>query len=96
MDCLFFNDCVYGEYKNREMLCDLSFYGFIIATVGVGLYFLRQVSMHSKWNFYEIDVSDRKIFIYRKYAQGGQFTKDVRADGKVIIITGCNTGKILI
>ncbi len=29
---------------------------------------------------------------YRQYAQGGQFTKDVRADGKVVIITGCNTG----
>lgn len=30
--------------------------------------------------------------IYRKYAQGGQFTKDIRIDGKVVIITGCNTG----
>lgn len=29
---------------------------------------------------------------YRKYLQGGQFTKNVCADGKIIIITGCNTG----
>lgn len=33
------------------------------------------------------------LFIYRKYVQGGQFTKkDVRIDGKVVVITGCNTG----
>lgn len=30
--------------------------------------------------------------IYRKYLEGGQFTKNVRIDGKVVIITGCNTG----
>lgn len=28
----------------------------------------------------------------RKWAQGGQFTKDVRIDGKVVVITGANTG----
>lgn len=28
----------------------------------------------------------------RKYIQGGQFTKDIRIDGKVVIITGSNTG----
>lgn len=28
----------------------------------------------------------------RDYMQGGKFTKDVRADGKVVIITGSNTG----
>lgn len=29
----------------------------------------------------------------RWWAQGGQFTnRSVRADGKVIVITGCNTG----
>ena len=31
--------------------------------------------------------------IHRKWAQGGQFTKDwVRVDGKVVVVTGCNTG----
>lgn len=28
----------------------------------------------------------------RKWAQGGQFTKDVRIDGKIVVITGANTG----
>jgi len=33
------------------------------------------------------------FYFLRKYAQGGQFTKDVvRADGKVVIVTGSNTG----
>ncbi|KAJ6647388.1 Retinol dehydrogenase 12 [Pseudolycoriella hygida] len=31
-------------------------------------------------------------YFLRKYAEGGQFTKDVRIDGKVVIISGCNTG----
>lgn len=30
--------------------------------------------------------------LYRIYLQGGQFTKDVRADGKVVIVTGSNCG----
>lgn len=30
---------------------------------------------------------------FRKYFQGGQFRKDhIRADGKVVVITGANTG----
>lgn len=29
---------------------------------------------------------------YRKYFEGGQFKNNVRIDGKVVIITGCNTG----
>lgn len=30
---------------------------------------------------------------FRRYLQGKQFTKDhVRIDGKVVIVTGCNTG----
>lgn len=28
----------------------------------------------------------------RKHFEGGQFTKDVQITGKVVIITGCNTG----
>ncbi|XP_037043902.1 retinol dehydrogenase 12-like isoform X1 [Bradysia coprophila] len=32
------------------------------------------------------------LYFLRKYIQGGQFTKPVRIDGKVVIITGCNTG----
>lgn len=32
------------------------------------------------------------MYNFRKYAQGGQFTNDIRIDGKVVIITGCNTG----
>ncbi|XP_037034308.1 retinol dehydrogenase 11-like [Bradysia coprophila] len=32
------------------------------------------------------------LYLLRRYAQGGQFTKNVRADGKVVIITGSNTG----
>lgn len=28
----------------------------------------------------------------RWWLQGKQFTKDVRIDGKVVIVTGCNTG----
>lgn len=31
---------------------------------------------------------------YRKYIEGGQFKKSVRADGNVIIITGCNSDGI--
>ncbi|KAJ6633432.1 Retinol dehydrogenase 12 [Pseudolycoriella hygida] len=31
-------------------------------------------------------------YIFRKYIQGGQFTKPIRIDGKVVIITGCNSG----
>lgn len=30
--------------------------------------------------------------INRNYFEGGQFKNDVRIDGKVVIITGCNTG----
>lgn len=30
--------------------------------------------------------------MFRKYAEGGQFTKSVYADGKVVIITGSNSG----
>lgn len=29
---------------------------------------------------------------YRWWLQGRSFTKDVRIDGKVVIVTGCNTG----
>lgn len=29
---------------------------------------------------------------FRKYIQGGQFTKNISAHGKVIIVTGSNTG----
>ncbi|XP_037034255.1 retinol dehydrogenase 12-like [Bradysia coprophila] len=29
-----------------------------------------------------------------KYAEGGQFTKDIRIDGKVVIVTGCNSDGI--
>ena len=33
------------------------------------------------------------IFSCRKWIQGGQFTRgDIRIDGKVVIVTGCNTG----
>ncbi|XP_055715674.1 retinol dehydrogenase 12-like [Phlebotomus papatasi] len=33
------------------------------------------------------------IFLYRKYVEGGQFRKNhVKMDGKVVIITGANTG----
>lgn len=28
----------------------------------------------------------------RKYIQGGQFKKPTRIDGKVVLVTGCNTG----
>lgn len=28
----------------------------------------------------------------RKYIQGGQYRKQNRIDGKVVIVTGCNTG----
>lgn len=31
------------------------------------------------------------LFI-RKWIQGGQFHSNVRIDGKVVIVTGCNTG----
>lgn len=31
-------------------------------------------------------------FSSRKFVQGGQFTKPIRIDGKVVIVTGCNTG----
>lgn len=57
------------------------------------------------YNFYEkfvICLTIAKLFnnltdcelsnIYRKYLEGGQFTKDIGIDGKVVIITGCNTG----
>lgn len=34
------------------------------------------------------------IFFYRKYVEGGQFRKNhVKMDGKVVIITGANTGE---
>lgn len=39
------------------------------------------------WQFKKKIKSD-----FRRYIQGRQFTKDVRIDGKVVIITGCNTG----
>lgn len=29
---------------------------------------------------------------FRKFIQGGQYTKTNRIDGKVVIVTGCNTG----
>lgn len=29
---------------------------------------------------------------YRKWIQGGQFHSNTRIDGKVVIVTGCNTG----
>lgn len=33
------------------------------------------------------------LFLFRKYIQGGQFTKNgIRIDGKIVIVTGCNTG----
>lgn len=32
------------------------------------------------------------MFPFRKFIQGGQFKKPVRIDGKVVIVTGCNTG----
>ena len=32
-------------------------------------------------------------FSFRKYFQGGQYRKDnIRIDGQVVIVTGCNTG----
>lgn len=31
-------------------------------------------------------------FFLRKWLQGGQYTKTTRCDGKVILITGANTG----
>lgn len=30
--------------------------------------------------------------LVRKWIQGGQFHSNVRIDGKVVIVTGCNTG----
>lgn len=31
--------------------------------------------------------------MYRQYIEGAKFTKDnIRCDGKVVIVTGCNTG----
>lgn len=32
------------------------------------------------------------ISLCRKWIQGGQFHSNVRIDGKVVIVTGCNTG----
>lgn len=32
------------------------------------------------------------VFFHRKWIQGGQFYSNVRIDGKVVIVTGCNTG----
>lgn len=32
------------------------------------------------------------MLFLRWIAQGKKFTKDVRADNKVIVVTGCNTG----
>lgn len=32
------------------------------------------------------------LYLARDFMQGGKFTKPVRADGKVVIVTGCNTG----
>lgn len=33
-----------------------------------------------------------KLFNLRDYMGGGKFESDVRADGKVIVVTGANTG----
>ena len=30
--------------------------------------------------------------MFRKFFQGAQYDKDYRIDGKVVIVTGCNTG----
>ena len=43
------------------------------------------------FNFYNKFLS-KLYFFFREYMQGGKYKKDTRIDGKIVIITGANTG----
>lgn len=48
--------------------------------------FLHECPLFAKWLIFVISIASRV------YSQGPDYTGDVRLEGKVIIVTGCNTG----
>lgn len=63
-------------------------------TVGVACFVKLVLHTYIKWQIY---VHTHKIvnklhIFFRDLMQGGKFTKQTKAEGKVVIVTGSNTG----
>lgn len=72
-------------------LINILFSPFMIwhAIIGIATHFIRQVKVIHDYRY---TVSHGAYAFLRKYSQGGQFTKQTDETGKVVIVTGANTG----